>query len=166
MRGARDRVGNLSLLGFVSHDPLKRGEADKLRGRVVQALQVLFAGVDWLVSQTNGEHRDCEIWALDEEEAQTLADAWLTVAATNVAFAVGARVAAELADRYQVGAILLPRFVRTWQFYARHGGMVLPPVIPARRPRRPVAPPPMGGPNAGPPYASSSNGVADARVPS
>jgi hypothetical protein len=127
---------HLSLLGALNHDPIKSSEANKLQDELAGAIVVFSDAIDWMISRTNAEHAECDIWHFDDEEADTLASAWLSLGARSPQAAMTARLAVELSRRYQVGIILAPRFIETFEFYAQHGGMTVIRSPFARQPRR------------------------------
>lgn len=105
---------------------LSSDEAAALRPNLVEGLTSFWEGADQLITYTNKEHAEAYIWqSIDEEETEFLADGIILIALRNKAAAAAVRGIANSSRLLRTGAILLPRFVQSVQFYSQHGGLVL-----------------------------------------
>lgn len=106
---------------------LTEAEAADIRDNLILAIHHLFKAMDDLITMTNRSKAEAIIWQLaDDEECGLYADGMLHLAMRNEATAWAVRAIANSANwmAQAMGASL--KIWRTWQFYAEHGGMVMP----------------------------------------
>lgn len=113
-------------LGVLAHSidskPLNKSETEKYREIMKIVFQSGAESLDTFLSYSNRQHTQSEIWALDDEDALILADAWLSVAQRNRQTAYATR--AIVATHGNARALMLTgeRLVQTYLFYVRNGG--------------------------------------------
>lgn len=105
---------------------LSGGEATSLREPMIDGFMRVWELADETISATNRQHADAVIWqTIDVEDTGTLVDALLSFGRSNPVAAQAVRGIATLFIQLEVGMILVPRFWRTWTFYAKHGGFAI-----------------------------------------
>lgn len=106
--------------------PLSTGEATALRENVIEGMKAFWQGTDQVISFSNKNKREAYIWqSIDDEDTGFLADRLLMMATRNKAIAAGVRGVAASSALLRTGAILLPRFMQTVQFYSDNGGLYI-----------------------------------------
>lgn len=116
-----------TILPWSSVARIDKKEIESLRDNLVIGLQAIFTGIDTLITQTNARKNVAYIWSgIDEEDCIVLANVLLNAGMKTEAVAWAVRGIVDAHEKYQIGAILLPRFLATVQFYADNGGMKLP----------------------------------------
>lgn len=97
-------------------------EAAESRKDLADAIYEGFKVMDKTIQGTLQGHPQVQIWTnITDGELYTLADAWLGRAQRSAKDAERARRLIALKKQFQVGAILLPRFARTWTAYTNFG---------------------------------------------
>lgn len=116
----REKLGALGR--SISNAPLNRSEREKYRDSLKLVFQMVAEGIDTAMSYSNRAHATSEVWALDDEDALILVDAWLSVASRNKQTAYATR--AIIATQGNARALMLSgeRLVNTYLFYLRNGG--------------------------------------------
>lgn len=109
-------------IGPVSTKVLNNSEADKIKAQMVTAIVLYCDGMDWFLSHSNNAHKEAIIWAIDEDDAEILAEAIISAGKKSAPVAVAIRSVGKLSGFVEIGKITLPRFFQTAQFYAQNGG--------------------------------------------
>lgn len=119
---ARMRAKLGALGRSISDAPLNRNEREKYRDTLKIVFQMAAEGIDTAMTYSNRAHATSEVWALDDEDALILVDAWLSVASRNKQTAYATR--AIIATQGNARALMLSgeRLVNTYLFYLRNGG--------------------------------------------
>lgn len=101
---------------------MSKKEADESRDTLADAIYEGFKVMDKLIQGTTKGHPQVQIWSnITNMELYTLADSWLARAQVSAKDAMRVRQLIALKRQFQVGAILLPRFAKTWQAYTDWG---------------------------------------------
>jgi hypothetical protein len=97
-----------------------------LRGNLTEGLKAFWVGTDQVISFTNKAKAEAYIWQdIDDDDTAFLAEGILRMAMRHKAAAAAVRGIAQSSYMLRTGAILLPRFIQTVQFYATNGGLML-----------------------------------------
>ena len=97
-----------------------------MRDNLVEGLKSFWKGTDEVISFSNKKRTEAYIWqAIDDEDTEFLADALLRLAQRNKAIAAAVRGVANASHLLRTGAILMPRFLQTVQFYSDNGGLMI-----------------------------------------
>jgi hypothetical protein len=106
--------------------PLDAKEANALRDNLIEGVTAFWQGCDNVITYTNRKHTEAYIWqTIDEEDTAFLVDAILNIATKNKVVAAAVRGIARTSRMLRAGAIMMPRFMQTVQFYADNGGFYL-----------------------------------------
>lgn len=82
--------------------------------------------MDNLITLSNRKHVEAYIWqTIDDDDTGFLVDGILAIAQKNKAAAAAVRGIAQSSRLLRTGAILLPRFMQSVQFYANNGGLYI-----------------------------------------
>jgi len=95
--------------------------------RVKDSLKTFFKFVDKGIGITteNQEARNVLIWSsIDDEELTTIATVMVEGAQRSPRIAQGVRAVVKNHKRLEMGLILAPRFVLSWQHYMQNGFML------------------------------------------
>lgn len=102
-------------------------EADARRNDVVDMIIGYGNDLNDFLSMSNAAETRCDIWELDRDEAEPLANIWLKRAKRDKRAAAVLRMAME-GDDYKRSIIVLgPRLWRTAGWYPNHGGFRMTP---------------------------------------
>lgn len=113
-----------ALYGNLSTKPLSSAEANKLRPMLMTVFDSVFEMVDWFISHANREHAAALIWSdMDEDDTAILVDAWLAASQRSSRVAFATRGVVRSQHYLEIGKITGPRFLETFMFFARHGGV-------------------------------------------
>lgn len=102
--------------------PLTFDEAENIRENVIFGLEQLEQGMDDIITNTNKQHLEAQIWStIDREDNEFLAEALLRAAMKDPAVAQAVRAIAESSAWLKAGLITVPRFFETVRFYRQYG---------------------------------------------
>ena len=100
-------------------------EADARRDDIAEMLQEWGDDLNKFLSISATVAAECDIWELDDDEADALAGSWLKRAQRNEQAAALLRLALEGDDDLKSIIVLGPRLWRTEKWYPEHGGFKL-----------------------------------------
>lgn len=101
---------------------MSKKEAEESRQHLADAIYEGFKLMDKFISGTTVNHPTVVIWSnITDGELYTLADSWLYRAQVSKRDAERARRLIALHKQMKVGAILIPRFAKTWMTYTQWG---------------------------------------------
>ena len=110
---------------LASGGKLSAREADELRPQLVEAIMSSGDTLDDVLTQTNANRRESDIWDLDAKDADTLADALLMLGRKSGLAAGVVRGVAQGYISLRALGILGPRIWRTAKWYPDNGGFKL-----------------------------------------
>ena len=106
----------------VAKGVMGKREAEDSRKELADAIYEGFKVMDKVISGTTKGHPAVQIWSnITDGELYTLADSWLLRAQLSAKDAKRVRQLIALTKQFKVGAILLPRFAKTWMAYTNWG---------------------------------------------
>ncbi|WP_067936751.1 hypothetical protein [Alicyclobacillus kakegawensis] len=106
---------------------MSQKETGELKPHLLQALKILFRGLDQGITMTNKDQAQAWIWqSIDDQEVEKIADHLLQLGVASKVAATAIRKMTRTYRALDVGIITVPRAVMTLRFYAEHGGFVLP----------------------------------------
>lgn len=107
--------------------PLSATEANEFEEYLIESMPDILGAVDWVITKTNRQHRDCYIWRdMPEDEQAVIVRAIIERGERSVQVAETVRAAVYVIRQWEVGIITLPRMLETLDFYAESGGFYLP----------------------------------------
>lgn len=120
---ASDILSNF--LRFSAGEKLSAQEVRELRPKLIEAIMGTGDSIDDLLTRTNRQHAEAQIWDMDETEATTLADTMLMLGRKSAVAAGAVRQVAQGYITVRAVLILLPRVIATAKWYPEHGGVGL-----------------------------------------
>ncbi len=99
---------------------------DEMRPDLVEVLMDYSTYMDQAIQGTSRTKQPCEIWAMDFEEAEVLADVMLVQARKSVKAANRVRQLVDSARYVRAVAIVAPRAINTVKYYADNGIGIMP----------------------------------------
>lgn len=120
---AGDALSNF--LRFSAGEKLSAQEVRELRPKLIEAIMGTGDSIDDLLTRTNRQHAEAQIWDMDETEATTLADTMLMLGRKSAVAAGAVRQVAQGYITVRAVLILLPRVIATAKWYPEHGGVGL-----------------------------------------
>lgn len=110
-----------TLPGIENATALTVQEAEAIRANLEFGLRTILQAMDDAITHSNKAHAVSTIWVMDDEDIAFLVQEMLAAGLRIPAAAVAVRALANSVNQLKVGAILLPRFVQTWNHYATNG---------------------------------------------
>lgn len=105
--------------------PMSKAESTQSQDALIGTLTHIWELMDEWLTLTNRAGQEAFIWRkLDAVETAKIANVLLQSAVNNPVAAFAVRGIIELHKKFEVGLILLPEFLETYQFYMRYGFMM------------------------------------------
>lgn len=105
---------------------MSQREADKVKGDLADLIQDAGDYLDWGLTHANRAGAESAVWAFDDEDAEKLAEVWLSRARKSAAAAASVRYVLNQWAYVQVAMLLGGRFIETITFVTENGGLVAP----------------------------------------